>query len=367
MAVTGPFTTYDNRAGQRAGRDRYRLTTKPYLQPLPYWHYRYNSVYTDESGAVSPGVNEGSRILRFCVGPFPDRNSSLAYLKGYDAFVRRMTDDRASLGITIAESRQSLSMISGRTGQLIAALSGLKSRNFSQLANAFGFQKGSGKYKRASKLWDAQAHTPKQIASNYLEYIFGWQPMVQDIYNAAKVLSSTPKTVSLTGSGTDHVLYDKSTYENTTLFTEDYDLTLRVKFGGVVFIDNPNLDLANRMGLVNPAQILYNVIPASFLLDWFLPVSRFLERYTDFVGRSLHNGYISTKVTASGGVAYNVFHSGSYHKWNFREAGENFYRETVSSFPVPRAFPMARLPVKDLLGRAQSLTALFIQNYGGRN
>lgn len=249
-------------------------------------------------------------------------------------------------------------MISKRTSQLIAVGVALRKKDFSLLADSFGFKKKSPLRARARKVWNAQVHTPKQVASNYLEYIFGWKPMLQDIYSAAQVLSSTPQSVKLTGSGKERTTYNSIYSDNGTVRNDVLDYERRVKVGGTVIITNPNLDLANRMGVVNVPHVAYNVLPLSFLVDWFIPVGRMLERYTDFVGRSLSGAYVSTKVTATGGVHYSVQTVGNF---GFDEEGRGFARFTPSSFPVPTHFPVARLPVSGLLGRAQSLVALFIQ------
>jgi hypothetical protein len=61
--------------------------------------------------------------------------------------------------------------------------------------------------------------------------------------------------------------------------------------GAEVHISNPNLYLANKLGFVNPAVIAWELVPFSFVVDWFVPVGNFLSQWTDFVGLSLQNGY----------------------------------------------------------------------------
>lgn len=51
-----------------------------------------------------------------------------------------------------------------------------------------------------------------------------------------------------------------------------------------VRVTNPNLLLASRLGLTNPASIAWELVPFSFVVDWFGTVGEFLASWTDFDG-----------------------------------------------------------------------------------
>lgn len=49
-------------------------------------------------------------------------------------------------------------------------------------------------------------------------------------------------------------------------------------------IHNPNLFLANQLGLINPAYWLWDSTPWSHIVDWWIPVGPFLNSLTASVG-----------------------------------------------------------------------------------
>ena len=56
-------------------------------------------------------------------------------------------------------------------------------------------------------------------------------------------------------------------------------------------ITNPNLLLANRLGLVNPLSVAWELVPFSFVVDWFSGVGNVLDGYTDLLGLSVVDTY----------------------------------------------------------------------------
>jgi hypothetical protein len=65
----------------------------------------------------------------------------------------------------------------------------------------------------------------------------------------------------------------------------------RCELGAEIFVSNPNLYLANKLGFVNPGVIAWELVPFSFVIDWFVPVGNFLSQWTDFVGLTLQKAY----------------------------------------------------------------------------
>jgi hypothetical protein len=66
-----------------------------------------------------------------------------------------------------------------------------------------------------------------------------------------------------------------------------------VRTGGRVGIENLDLALASQLGVVNPASIAWELIPFSFIVDWFLNVGDFLNQFSDFLGLRIEDDYTS--------------------------------------------------------------------------
>ena len=58
-------------------------------------------------------------------------------------------------------------------------------------------------------------------------------------------------------------------------------------------VHNQNLLLANRLGIINPQTWLWDNVPWSFVVDWWLPVGSFLSNLTALVGLTLDGASVT--------------------------------------------------------------------------
>jgi hypothetical protein len=56
-------------------------------------------------------------------------------------------------------------------------------------------------------------------------------------------------------------------------------------------VDDANLVLLNSLGLLNPLQVAWELVPFSFVVDWILPIGSFLEAATGTIGTTFDSGY----------------------------------------------------------------------------
>lgn len=123
----------------------------------------------------------------------------------------------------------------------------------------------------------------KNIANGWLMYSYGVKPLMDDIYNSADIIQQPldPKRVRAGATAKRSNVYkDGKSYRR-------YDQDVRVGCSANVAVANPNLWLANQVGLINPLQMINEGIPFSFVVDWFSNLSQFIQQMTDFVGLSV--------------------------------------------------------------------------------
>lgn len=143
----------------------------------------------------------------------------------------------------------------------------------------------------------------RHAASTWLEYHFGWSPLLGDIYNACDLLQAKyPDSRLIKARGSANGKGSKPLVIDTEIYSLEGNVG--VEIGAEISISNPNLFLANRLGVINPASVAWELIPFSFLVDWFIPVGKFLDSYTDFVGLSLKSSYTTWFVRTSAVVGY---------------------------------------------------------------
>lgn len=101
--------------------------------------------------------------------------------------------------------------------------------------------------------------------------------------------------------------------------------------GAFVFVDSPNAYLVQSMGLANPIQIAWNLLPMSFLADWVFDVNTFLGALTDFVGCSVQRPY--TLYYAKGTIKRTWYYEGA--AFDLIGSATVLRRRTGLDFPYP--------------------------------
>lgn len=262
------------------------------------------------------------------------QNSALAKLRG------KLYNGGASLGVTAASYRQSRDMIVSKVGSATRQIAALEHR-----ARAIGYDRaGSGlpAWKRRKVLYSKRRvkREKKSIASAYLEVIFGWQPLLADIH--ASMHSVVQKAIPSFGVGSrstveftySHALYHPTGAPRSVVNASG---NVRVSINTLVSVSNPNLWLASRMGIINPAVVAWDLVPWSFVINMFANVNQLLNQYTDYAGLSFGNLSTTTTTSMSGSCdaanTYPVSHP--FFGGGISTAQQNFKSRGVGSMPAP--------------------------------
>lgn len=189
----------------------------------------------------------------------------------YDKIANQVKGATSAWGANLATWKQSHGMIVARATQLLTAVVQVKNGRFKQAAQTLGIRKLKKRHAR-------------DLAGQWLELSYGWIPLVQDIYNSVDVMSRPLPPLKLKA----RVSHSSQTNPSSTEFRW---WRRHMCCGCSIKAIHQNSLLASQMGLVNPATIAWEVVPFSFVIDWFVPVGRFLESFTDFVGVDLKDQY----------------------------------------------------------------------------
>lgn len=285
--VTGPYSRtiefsqagwYGNPIFFRRSNTWYRQR-KPYDAPLPYSSelYKIDSV-------IDPG-----NPRNYSAAPSWDLHKlGEAYNKAYSKF-KESVGDEANWAVNLAEYRQSMGMILNRVIQLT---------RFARAVNRFDF-KSASRHLGLDHIPRGVKAKSKALANNWLEYHFGWEPLVKDIGSSVDLLQSPPKRRKIKGSAQVPIKDHSKVYSGDWWHRHDLDGHAGVTIRAEVEISNPNLFLANQMGFTNPLVIAWELVPFSFVVDWFVNVGDVLSSFTDFLGVSFTNLHWSEIQVAS--------------------------------------------------------------------
>jgi hypothetical protein len=288
--ISGPFDVtldgYNPQGGwtYKERRLKYKQVPRDSNKPLPYKALFIKATYLAwlDSNIAITASGSGWLANNAFNGGISDFNG--ASNRAYEKLISKMHKS-VSLGMALAERAEAVSMITKRAETLANAYRALRKgqfRKFLTLLDVPPKKKHRGlvqvRSKQASGLW--------------LEYWFGWSPFVQDIYDGIQLIDSPYPASRVTGVGVENL-----TGQNRF---QPYNMTAIVKCGAYVEVDNEMLYRANQFGVSNPALIAWELVPFSFLVDWFIPVGNYLRSSTDFVGLSIRDPYTTKYLKGSG-------------------------------------------------------------------
>lgn len=338
--VNGPNINYKWKFSRTWRRQR-----KPYDLPLvfDFWDKTGNSLYTSTGpyGTFSGSSTDATSVVSDTMSM--DGN---IYNKAYGRFVDAM-GDAVQGGVATAEGRQAMSMVTTRLTQMAKFTRHVATGRFGQAAKDLGvdWEKPSPSRKGRKKPLIPESLRPKSdraresarsFSSIYLEFHFGWSPLMQDIHDAIEVLDKPLKPhrvkASATGSFADPLNFHSVTSDSGWNYTEDRNgqYVQTVKLQGDLIITNPNLAMMQQFGILNPASIAWELVPFSFVLDWFVNVGDYLNSFTDFAGVNFLNAH-RTVFTRYNGSYYKdsiakspSVNNTSHDKW--KNSSVNCYR-----------------------------------------
>lgn len=274
--MIGPFYKTTDEAPDFYKRQEIWRQNPPYKTPLPYMVKGARCTFRkDESTQSSLVAEPGFR--------YPDyvrvKNDLVA--KSYNKFLSSISN-RAAWGINFVQYPLALSMMGNRIKQL---------RLFAVAVKAIGAKK-SLKSKRLAanraaavlgvSLVGRKVSVTKSAAEFFLEMHFGWEPLIKDIFASAEILCEPIKRYDAVGKAT--VPYAGSVDEGWYSQHKDWSGELAARHSAFVAVKNPNLWLANQLGLINPAVVFVDAVPFSFVLEWFVHLQDVIASWTDLMG-----------------------------------------------------------------------------------
>jgi hypothetical protein len=216
---------------------------------------------------------------------------------------------------------------------------------------------------------DRAAPTKDDFGSIWLEYSYGWRPLVKDIEGAAELLARTfdpyftskPPVTAATGScsktGNLKQQVHNFTGYTTYNFATSGSVNQRTKCVVRYQVSDSTLNVLRKTGISNPALLAWELLPYSFVVDWLLNVSRYLENVNASQGLHFHSGFITTirewNITATVSES-NI--DGSSFGQHFKK-GARIVRRRIDSFPTA-TFPSVEMN----LGLSKAVSGLALIN-----
>lgn len=246
----------------------------------------------------------------------------------------KLKNQKINAGEFMATAMQTANMLVDSVTTLARALLAAKRNQWGAIPGILGIR--SSKAKRVSE----------GVSSRWLEYIYGWKPLMQDVYSSLELLKeSMPKAllfrasrqvtsstetnvggVIIGGIQGSHRVVERSTSKSKCVIYAQMSAQWKH-------------DLAS-YGLLNPASVAWELQPYSFVVDWLLPVGNVLSALDATLGLDFVGGYQMQHTRGGGGVFLESLHSYPYHLDvhevpSFIAFKESYERRVLGGFPLP--------------------------------
>lgn len=254
--------------------------------------YVANQLYTFARGAISPPTDGVENIswAEVINDPISTRTNN----KLYDKLRQEVSGPKGELLTGAVEWRTSLDMISSRVTQISKAYLAVRRFQFAKAASVLGITTPKRLYKLNRKTAQQRKLSPTSL---WLEYWMGWAPLHGDIAHAINTLTAGPQTSTKHFSvGVRQSSSRSNKYGNWTPDASRYikwikEFSSESTFSayGDVTVANHNSNLATQLGFTNPVLTAWQLVPFSFIADWFVNVGQVLGSLTDFAGLTFTN------------------------------------------------------------------------------
>lgn len=301
--------------------------------------------------------------------------------KASEKFYKSLRDSDLNLAVDIAEWKQASGMIAS-TGNKLAELA-LKIRKRARVISLIQeliFNK-YGNDPRHPEVRRLRRKLPKKhryyyggesavFARTWLEYQYGWRPLLSTLYGLVDLQRNHAKFMRIKGSS-------KLTNTVTTLEHAGVGLTSVTTITNTsmsqvvcdVAVDSSILNDVSRLTTLNPAAIAWELVPYSFVVDWFFDIGRYLEELESSlafgVGLRFKRGFTTdVQVTE---VSHNVAPQKNgiveaLSQLSHTEKNISFNRVALTSLPYP-FFPKfkVKLGFERILSAAALLNGIFFK------
>lgn len=251
--------------------------------------------------------------------------------------LNRLTDGKteggtqASFGSALLQMRSTLSDIGRLSTALLSGTKHAMEGNWKSALGAFGLSQR-----------DASI---RGVAEKFLFVNYGIMPTVGDLKDLHAVMSDhAKKSKFLTVSGKATRSENRSGTSGYNQWTTSVDTTARCKIRAVVI--DPVIHSLSQNGLINPLSIAWDLVPYSFVFDWWLPIGDILRGYESSLGLQFVSGYISQ---TTNGYAHMIdiertLENGgrAYGSTPTKDVGFHFTRSALDRFPMPDMYVKKR-------------------------
>jgi hypothetical protein len=277
----------------------------------------------------------------------PPESSALVKRTELKAFAK-LKDQKVNLSVAFGERKEASKMMLQTISDITRQVLKFKKTFFRDLAKAVKRQ-----YKRARDVpLDEFMKASKHASNRWLELQYGWNPLMSDVNGAMEALdrAHAPGSYRFNVVSTGHETLDWESPWQSGLgpqgaFQRSCKAQIRQKCKvrwDFSYDDQSIVRTYSSLGVTNPLELVWELVPFSFVVDWFVPIGDWLHALDATLGLKMRGGTV-TMVGDFKNQDYRVRPTPGYPllwtitgKIPWRREAFYMFRKTYGDFPFPR-------------------------------
>lgn len=268
------------------------------LVPQPYTMNSFNWMRTPAT-RVTYGVYYDYPFLRMGAGHLPPPLSGNDENALQSKLATAIKGHNFNASMAFAEPIKSAKTIGNSAQAISRMMRGLVTGNLQLALRSLGALPGQREVSRIGAMLK-RGDTPAAL----LAMRYGWEPMIKDAFEAYNALVATQKARSLTFKVRKTVMFEKEDSSSPSIYSLPCkgfrSVTLNVRM-------SEQLGVIQEYNVLDPAGVIWENVPFSFVVDWFIPIGQFLENasfFNSFSAQVVRSDYAYSKADTKWGTPW---------------------------------------------------------------
>lgn len=204
----------------------------------------------------------------------------------------RVHQGKVQLLTALGERKQSIEMIKTRVGQAVPLIINYKNES----------QRLERKIRQSALAPKKLKRLIKLLSDLRLEFSFGWAPIASDLYKLGNEIMPPIFYADVTASYQEEQVIKTASFG----YAGGYDGTVRLKAWCQLSMSDPFTSSASQIGLTDPLETAWELVPWSFAVDWIWPLGDYLSQANMFAGLNVGSSSLTIRQTGNGTHTYKL-------------------------------------------------------------